>query len=95
MVVSAAGQWDKIAIDGDIRAKNCLLKYKRKGRVLAVASIFRDLASLKAELSSGGQNLYFPLTEKRGLGAMLIPSVKASRCSRSGSIDSGISTQSI
>jgi NADPH-dependent 2,4-dienoyl-CoA reductase/sulfur reductase-like enzyme/nitrite reductase/ring-hydroxylating ferredoxin subunit len=48
--VGHAEQWDEIAIDGDIKAKDCLLKYKRKGRVLAVASIFRDLASLQAEL---------------------------------------------
>ena len=27
-----------------------MLKYKHKGRVLAVASIFRDLASLEAEV---------------------------------------------
>jgi len=48
--VGHAEQWDEIAIDGDINAKDCLLKYKHKGRVLAVASIFRDLASLQAEL---------------------------------------------
>jgi len=48
--VGHAEQWDEIAIDGDIMAKDCLLKYKRKGRVLAVASIFRDLESLRAEL---------------------------------------------
>ena len=48
--VGHAEQWDEIAIDGDIKAKDCLLKYKSKGRILAVASIFRDLASLRAEL---------------------------------------------
>jgi NADPH-dependent 2,4-dienoyl-CoA reductase/sulfur reductase-like enzyme/nitrite reductase/ring-hydroxylating ferredoxin subunit len=48
--VGHAEQWDEITIDGDIKAKDCLLKYKRKGQVLAVASIFRDLASLQAEL---------------------------------------------
>jgi len=48
--VGHAEQWDEIAIDGNIRARDCLLKYKRKGRVLAVASIFRDLASLQAEV---------------------------------------------
>lgn len=48
--VGHAEEWDEIAIDGDIKAKDCLLKYKHKGRVLAVASIFRDLASLQAEL---------------------------------------------
>jgi hypothetical protein len=32
-------------------AKDCLLRYKRNGRVLSVASIFRDVASLQAELA--------------------------------------------
>ena len=49
--VGHAEQWDEIAIDGDIKRKDCLLKYKHKGRVLAVASIYRDLASLQAELA--------------------------------------------
>jgi apoptosis-inducing factor 3 len=47
--VGHAGQWDEIEIDGDIAGKDCLVKYKRNGRVLAVASIFRDLANLQAE----------------------------------------------
>src|ERR1700676_2627956 len=49
--VGHAEKWDEIAIDGDIAAKDCLLKYKSTGRVLAVASIYRDLASLQAELA--------------------------------------------
>jgi len=49
--VGHAEKWDEIAVDGDIAAKDCLLKYKSGGRVLAVASIYRDLASLKAELA--------------------------------------------
>ena len=48
--VGHAETWDEIAIDGDIAAKDCMLQYKRQGRVLAAASIYRDLASLKAEL---------------------------------------------
>jgi NADPH-dependent 2,4-dienoyl-CoA reductase/sulfur reductase-like enzyme/nitrite reductase/ring-hydroxylating ferredoxin subunit len=48
--VGHAEKWDEIAIDGDIAARDCLLKYKSQGRVLAVASIYRDLASLQAEL---------------------------------------------
>ena len=48
--VGHAEAWDEIAVDGDIAAKDCLLRYKSKGRVLAVASIYRDLESLKAEL---------------------------------------------
>jgi NADPH-dependent 2,4-dienoyl-CoA reductase/sulfur reductase-like enzyme/nitrite reductase/ring-hydroxylating ferredoxin subunit len=49
--VGHAETWDDIAVDGDIAAKDCLLQYKSKGRVLAVASIYRDLASLRAELA--------------------------------------------
>jgi hypothetical protein len=30
---------------------NCLVRYKRLGRTLAIASIFRDLQSLEAEVS--------------------------------------------
>jgi NADPH-dependent 2,4-dienoyl-CoA reductase/sulfur reductase-like enzyme/nitrite reductase/ring-hydroxylating ferredoxin subunit len=49
--VGHAEQWDEIAISGDIAARDCLLKYKREGRGLAVASIYRDLANLQAELA--------------------------------------------
>jgi NADPH-dependent 2,4-dienoyl-CoA reductase/sulfur reductase-like enzyme len=48
--VGHAGKWDEIAVDGDIAAKDCLLRYKRGGRALAVASIYRDVASLEAEI---------------------------------------------
>jgi NADPH-dependent 2,4-dienoyl-CoA reductase/sulfur reductase-like enzyme/nitrite reductase/ring-hydroxylating ferredoxin subunit len=49
--VGHAEQWDEIEISGDIAGRDCLLKYKKQGRVLAVASIYRDLESLKAELA--------------------------------------------
>jgi NADPH-dependent 2,4-dienoyl-CoA reductase/sulfur reductase-like enzyme/nitrite reductase/ring-hydroxylating ferredoxin subunit len=49
--VGHAEKWDEIAIDGDIAARDCLLKYRSGGRVLAVASIYRDIDSLKAELA--------------------------------------------
>jgi NADPH-dependent 2,4-dienoyl-CoA reductase/sulfur reductase-like enzyme/nitrite reductase/ring-hydroxylating ferredoxin subunit len=49
--VGHAEKWDEIAVDGNIAAKDCLLRYKSGGRVLAVASIYRDLASLEAELA--------------------------------------------
>ena len=48
--VGHAEKWDEIATLGDIKAKDCLLRFKRAGRTLAVASIFRDVDSLKAEL---------------------------------------------
>ena len=38
-------------VEGDIAAKDCLLRFKRDGRVLAVASIFRDVESLQAEVT--------------------------------------------
>ena len=47
--VGHAEKWDELAIEGDVKAKNCLLRFKSNGRVLAVASIFRDLESLQAE----------------------------------------------
>ncbi|TPN57689.1 Rieske 2Fe-2S domain-containing protein [Mesorhizobium sp. B1-1-9] len=47
--VGHAGQWDEIAVEGDIGARDCLLRFKRDGRTLAVASIFRDIESLEAE----------------------------------------------
>jgi len=49
--VGHAEQWDEIAIEGDIAGKDCLLRYKVKGRTLAVVSIFRDVASLQAEVA--------------------------------------------
>lgn len=48
--VGHAESWDELAIEGDIAARDCLLRYRRQGRTLAVASIFRDVASLQAEL---------------------------------------------
>ena len=49
--VGHAERWDTITVEGDVKAKDCLLRYRRNGRVLAVASIYRDLDSLKAELA--------------------------------------------
>jgi NADPH-dependent 2,4-dienoyl-CoA reductase/sulfur reductase-like enzyme/nitrite reductase/ring-hydroxylating ferredoxin subunit len=49
--VGHAEKWDEIRIDGSIEDKDCLLEYRLKGRALAVASIYRDVASLEAELA--------------------------------------------
>ncbi|MGB6910808.1 MAG: FAD-dependent oxidoreductase, partial [Methyloceanibacter sp.] len=49
--VGHAETWDEIATDGDIMGKDCLLRFKRNGRVIAVASIFRDVESLQAEVA--------------------------------------------
>jgi NADPH-dependent 2,4-dienoyl-CoA reductase/sulfur reductase-like enzyme len=49
--VGHAEKWDDLVIEGDIAGKDCLLRYKARGRTLAVASIFRDVANLQAELA--------------------------------------------
>jgi len=47
--VGHAEGWDEAAVEGDIGARDCVVRYKSKGRVLAVASIYRDVDSLVAE----------------------------------------------
>ena len=47
--VGHAENWDELAIDGDIGGRDCSLRYKRNGRILALASIGRDLETLAAE----------------------------------------------
>ncbi len=47
--VGHAEGWDAIEVEGDIAARDCLLRYMHGGRALAVASIFRDVDSLRAE----------------------------------------------
>jgi nitrite reductase/ring-hydroxylating ferredoxin subunit len=49
--VGHAETWDTLTVEGDIVAKDCLLRYGRNGRVLAVASIYRDIENLQAELA--------------------------------------------
>ncbi len=49
--VGHAEKWDELAIEGDITSKDCLLRFKRNKRVLAVATIFRDVDSLKHEVA--------------------------------------------
>jgi NADPH-dependent 2,4-dienoyl-CoA reductase/sulfur reductase-like enzyme/nitrite reductase/ring-hydroxylating ferredoxin subunit len=49
--VGHAENWDQIAIEGSIQSKDCVIRFKRNGRTLAIASIFRDRDSLQAELA--------------------------------------------
>jgi apoptosis-inducing factor 3 len=49
--VGHAEGWDEVKVDGSVAGRDCLVRYKQKGRVLAVASIYRDVASLQAELA--------------------------------------------
>jgi len=58
--VGHAEKWDKLDSDGSIEDRDCRLWFQRGGKTLAVATIGRDLESLKNELvmeeSSGKQN---------------------------------------
>jgi NADPH-dependent 2,4-dienoyl-CoA reductase/sulfur reductase-like enzyme/nitrite reductase/ring-hydroxylating ferredoxin subunit len=46
--VGHAEKWDAQEIDGDVMKRDCVVRYRVGGRVLAVASVYRDLDSLKA-----------------------------------------------
>jgi apoptosis-inducing factor 3 len=48
--VGHAESWDDVSIEGIPAARDCLVRYKRAGRTVAVAAIQRDMASLEAEL---------------------------------------------
>ena len=48
--VGHAESWDDLVVEGDIANKDGLVRIRRAGRTLAVASIFRDLESLEAEV---------------------------------------------
>jgi apoptosis-inducing factor 3 len=47
--VGHAESWDAIEIEGSLKSRDCVVTYRRGGRILAVASLSRDLKSLEAE----------------------------------------------
>jgi NADPH-dependent 2,4-dienoyl-CoA reductase/sulfur reductase-like enzyme/nitrite reductase/ring-hydroxylating ferredoxin subunit len=49
--VGHATEWDALDIEGDIRARDCVVRYRKGGQIRAVASIYRDADSLGAEIS--------------------------------------------
>ena len=48
--VGHAEQWDRLDVDGDPAAQDCAVSFWRGGKKLAVATVGRDLESLRAEL---------------------------------------------
>ena len=46
--VGHAEKWDAIDVEGDVMKRDCVVRYKLDGRVMAVASIYRDKESLEA-----------------------------------------------
>jgi NADPH-dependent 2,4-dienoyl-CoA reductase/sulfur reductase-like enzyme len=49
--VGHAERWDAAALDGSFAARDFSIEYKRGNRVLAVATVGRDLQSLRSELA--------------------------------------------
>jgi NADPH-dependent 2,4-dienoyl-CoA reductase/sulfur reductase-like enzyme/nitrite reductase/ring-hydroxylating ferredoxin subunit len=49
--VGHAERWDSVELDGSIEGRDCAVRFKRGGRTLAVATIYRDRQSLEAELA--------------------------------------------
>jgi apoptosis-inducing factor 3 len=49
--VGHAERWDAVEVDGDTEARDCAVRFTGRGRVLALATIFRDRESLEAEVS--------------------------------------------
>ncbi len=49
--VGHAERWDHLQIDGSLSARSATVRYQRAGRTLAVATVGRDLDSLRAEVA--------------------------------------------
>lgn len=49
--VGQQATWDEVSVDGDPDARDCAVEYRRGGKVIAVATIGRDVESLRAELA--------------------------------------------
>ena len=49
--VGHAEQWDRVDVDGDPARHDCTVTYWQNGRRLAVATVGRDMDSLKAEVA--------------------------------------------
>ncbi|MCC7087798.1 MAG: FAD-dependent oxidoreductase, partial [Dehalococcoidia bacterium] len=49
--VGHAESWDRLDMTGSTEARDCVVAYRKGGKTLAVASIHRDIESLRAELA--------------------------------------------
>jgi apoptosis-inducing factor 3 len=54
--VGHAQSWDELTVEGDIANRDCVVRYRRSGQLLAAASIYRDVQNLEAELSMEAEN---------------------------------------
>jgi len=53
--VGHAENWDSIEVMGNLESRDAKVTYKKDGRTLAVATVFRDLESLHSELAMESQ----------------------------------------
>jgi len=53
--VGHAENWDSIEVRGNLESRDAKVTYKKDGRTLAVATVFRDLESLHSELAMESQ----------------------------------------
>jgi NADPH-dependent 2,4-dienoyl-CoA reductase/sulfur reductase-like enzyme/nitrite reductase/ring-hydroxylating ferredoxin subunit len=63
--VGHAEAWDSAKVDGDLAAHDATVTYAKNGRLLAVATVFRDTASLEAEAKMESLSLSAMAPEKR------------------------------
>ena len=49
--VGHASEWDALDIEGDVHAGDCVVRYRKDGKIRAAASIHRDVDSLAAEIA--------------------------------------------
>jgi apoptosis-inducing factor 3 len=52
--VGHAERWDSIEVEGSIEARDCAVRFVHSGRIVAVATIYRDAQNLEAELAMEG-----------------------------------------
>jgi hypothetical protein len=53
--VGHAEEWDETRIEGDLAHRDCLVRFRRDGRDLAVETVERDKQSLGAETKLEGR----------------------------------------
>ena len=53
--VGHAKKWDETRVEGDLAHRDGLVRFRRAGRDLAVATVERDKEFLRAELGMEGQ----------------------------------------
>jgi hypothetical protein len=54
--VGHATTWDRIDVEGSLEGRDCAVRFQKGGKTLAVATIGRDLESLRAEVEMEGRD---------------------------------------